>query len=247
MFSRFEALQTDWRFEYKYRLNYQQYLQIRSAILPDMRKDDYTLAAPHHKYLVRSLYFDSDTFQNFIEKVDGDCDRVKLRIRTYHTAPLEDISLRVELKARKGLTVEKHSTWTSFSHYQSFMKNWHWQETDDPVLSEFERYVQLKGQSPKIIVEYLREGYRARSGAQIRITFDHKVKSAHSNILFPEKPFFRQHHPGKVILEIKCMKSQPLWLRQLVFQHGLRITPNSKYTQGIEIARKDVVTPMWSY
>lgn len=238
---------TDWRFEYKYRLTFQQYLQVRSAIVPFMRKDQYSLSAPFGKYLVRSLYFDTNTFDNFIEKLNGDCDRVKLRIRTYSSSPSENTKLRAELKARKGITVEKHSTWIDLHTFQYFMGNWHWPDNDNSVLSEFERYIHLKTQRPKIIVEYLREGYSTRSSEQIRITFDHKVRSAHANILFPEHPFFHYHHPGKIVLEIKCMKNQPPWLRQLVFQHGLRISANSKYTQGIETARKDVVNPSWSY
>lgn len=247
MFARFEELQADWRFEYKYRLTYQEYLQVRSAIHPVMKKDGYTIQAPGQKYLVRSLYFDSDTFNNYLEKINGDCDRVKLRIRTYDSSPISNIPLRVELKARKGITVEKYSTWITYKDYKFFMTKNHWEKFEDATLSEFERYVHLKTQKPKIIVEYLREGYRTRSGNNIRITFDHKVKSAHADSLFPEKPFFRFHHPGRIILEIKCMKSQPLWLRQLIFRHGLRITPNSKYTQGIEVARNDVVIPKWSY
>lgn len=247
MFLQLGNLYTDWRFEYKYRLTFQEYLQIRSAIVPSMRKDQYSLAAQHGKYLVRSLYFDTNTFRNFIEKINGDCDRVKLRIRTYSASPAENIPIRAELKARKGITVEKHSTWINFQAYRYFMDAWHWLDSNDAVLSEFERYVHLKTQRPKIIVEYLREGYITRSGEQIRITFDHKVRSAHAKTLFPENPFFRYHHPGKIVLEIKCMKLQPLWLRQMIYQHGLLISANSKYTQGIEVARKDIITPSWSY
>ena len=247
MFLRVDDLQNDWRFEYKYRLTYQQYLQVRCAILPYMRKDIYSLAAAQGRYLVRSLYYDTDRFDNFIEKVNGDCDRVKLRIRTYTATPAADIPLRVEMKARKGITVEKHSTWVDMDAYQLFLDARHWTDVENSVLSEFERYVHLKAEQPKIIVEYLREGYAARSGEPIRATFDHQVRSAHAESLFPPNPFFHQHHPGRVVLEIKCMKLQPPWLWQLIITHGLRICPNSKYTQGIEAARSDVVSPSWSY
>jgi SPX domain protein involved in polyphosphate accumulation len=247
LFPELEYLQTDWRFEYKYRLSFQQYLQIRSSIRPAMRMDTYSLAAPQQRYLVRSLYFDTDTFTNYVEKVHGDSDRVKLRIRSYSAEPSLNMPLRAEFKARRGITVEKHSTWIDLDDYQSFSHNRHWLQHEDPVLIEFERYVHLKSLRPKIIVEYLREGYRARSGDNVRITFDHQVRSAHAAVLFPQYPFFGYHHPTQVVLEIKCDAFQPSWLQQMVITHGLRPCTNSKYIQGINACRLDVATPSWSY
>jgi SPX domain protein involved in polyphosphate accumulation len=49
-----------------------------------------------------------------------------------------------------------------------------------------------------------------------------------------------------IILEIKHSQEQPDWLRRLVEQHSLKIIANSKYAQGIEVARPDLVTPSWS-
>lgn len=247
MFPELKYLQSDWRFEYKYRLTYPCYLQIRSYILPSMRMDEYSRAAPRNRYMVRSLYLDSDTFTNYVEKVHGDSDRVKLRIRTYSASPSGNSPLRVEFKARRGIAVEKHSTWITLEDYRIFAEKKHWPDSSEPILVEFERYVHLKTLRPKIIVEYMREGYRARSGENLRITFDHQVRSAHADTLFPRDPFFRAHHPGKIVLEVKCDEVQPAWLGRMVTQFGLRPCTNSKYIQGINASRVDVVTPSRSY
>ncbi len=236
----------NWRFEYKYRLTYQQYLCTRSAILPFMKKDHYSLTRPSGSYPVRSLYFDTDDLNNYEEKVNGDCDRVKLRIRSYSKIPPDGMNLRVELKARKGMAMEKHSTWIDHQAYREFMASGHWRNLPDAILQEFERYVHLKAQNPKIIVEYQREGYLSRGREPLRITFDHKVRSAHADSLFPEQTFFRQHYPGFIVLEIKCDKRQPHWLRELIQQQALCIVANSKYSQGIEIALPEVVRSTWS-
>jgi hypothetical protein len=95
-------------------------------------------------------------------------------------------------------------------------------------------------------VEYRREGFEARNTDDIRITFDHYVESARSKELFPAAPFFRAHHRNVVVLEIKCNKRQPEWLRSLVLTHGLRFISNSKFVQGITVALPEVVTPSWS-
>jgi len=72
------------------------------------------------------------------------------------------------------------------------------------------------------------------------------VRSAHSDSLFPATPLFHEHHNGLIILEIKCIKQQPDWLRKLVQQNGLRIMANSKYVQGMMAAYPAMVTPSWS-
>lgn len=237
----------NWRFEYKYRLYPSQYHQVRAAIRPFMRLDKFTSIAPKRHYLVRSLYFDSADLRAYQEKVNGDCDRTKLRIRTYARSLQENPDIRVEMKARKGMSMEKHSTFISPAYYQKFMQSNHWPVLDDPLLIEFERYVHLKTLLPIVLVEYRREGFSARAQQGLRITFDHQVQSSKATTLFPLAPVFRAHQRGIIIFEIKCNKSQPHWLRQLVQTQGLRIAANSKFTQGVEISRPEIVQPSWSY
>lgn len=211
-----------------------------------MQLDPFTSATAENGYLVRSLYFDTPDYQAYFEKISGDCNRVKFRIRTY-TKDIEDNpTIRVELKVRKGVMMEKHGYFVTASQYQEFMNGWHWPLENNPVLDEFERNLHLKHLQPKILVEYFREGFQSRSREDIRITFDHQVRSASSISLFPKKVFFRLHHPHTIILEIKHYEKQPGWLRNIVQQHGLKIIANSKYAQGIEVARPDLVTPSWS-
>jgi SPX domain protein involved in polyphosphate accumulation len=241
-----EDLKGDWRFEYKYRLTYQQYYRVRSAILPFMKKDRFSLARPQGNYYVRSLYFDSNKFTNYEEKMNGNADRLKLRIRTYENNLEPDDNLRVEMKARKGLTMEKHSAWIKYAAYQEFMATRHWPEPGNPILEEFERYCFLKELLPKIIVDYEREGFSARGMESLRITFDLKVRSARASELFPDHPFFRTHYPGWVVLEIKCDKTQPSWVRNMVQQQGLSLITNSKFAQGIELVMPELVRSTWS-
>ena len=236
----------NWRFEYKYRLPVQQYLQVKNQIKPYMEIDEYTDRAPEMKYLVRSVYYDSIFLDAFNEKVDGNSDRIKFRIRTYSQRLDEGTTLRAEMKVRKGAITEKYGSFISSDEYLAFMKQKHWPEVRDQVLEEFERYVHLKTLNPVLLTEYRREGYRSRSREEIRITFDQHVRSAHSDSLFPATPLFHEHHYGLIVLEIKCIKQQPDWLRKLVQQNGLRIMANSKFVQGMMASFPSLVTPSWS-
>mgnify|MGYP000854539145 CR=1 FL=1 len=236
-----------WRFEYKYRLSIQQYYQLRSALRPYISPDKYTSQQVDNRYQVRSLYFDSANFHAFQEKVNGDCDRTKLRIRTYSANEKQDSEIRVEMKARKGISVEKRNTFVTVEEYQWFMKNKQWLSKSNTVLVEFERYLHLKHLKPQILIEYFREGFFVNTQRGLRLTFDHDVKSAAATTLFPKKPFYYALHRNVIVFEIKCDKNQPDWLLKLIKQHNLSIVANSKFAQGIQLSRPEIIQPSWSY
>jgi hypothetical protein len=234
---------TNGRIELKYRLSYFQYLKIRNAIYAHMKKDRYTSASIGSGYLVRSLYYDTYDYSAFFEKMSGDSNRIKFRLRSYSDKIDDAEKIRVEIKVRRANLVEKHSTFVSKEDYQYFIRRRCWPTLDNPILAEFERYLHLKDLRPQVLVEYYREGYESRSKDGIRITFDHKVRSGHSATLFPEHLFFKVHHPHIVVAEIKFNDKLPSWLRTLVQSQGLKIIANSKFTQGIQVARQDLHHP----
>lgn len=205
-----------------------------------MKKDKYTQASKTNGYLVRSLYYDTYDYQSYHEKMSGDNERIKFRIRTYSIELNKNTPIRVELKGRRSSVVIKSSCFISPEEYTHFITHRHWKNSDDPVLKEFERYLIVKSLEPKIITQYYREGYETKFKNDLRITFDHEVKSTHSATLFPEKTFYREHHHNAIIMEIKFKHEPAIWVRNLVHQHGLRIIANSKFTQGIQVSRKDL-------
>lgn len=230
------------RFELKYRIHYRDYLRIRSTVRMYMRKDAYTQRAGGKGYLVRSLYFDSHDYRAYHEKMSGNSQRVKLRIRSYARGAEEAMPIKAELKIRAGNLVVKHSEGVTLAEYRAFARSGHWGRAD-PALEAFEAHLHGLLERPKVLIEYLREGYETRTGEDLRITFDHDVRSAHSRELFPGHAFFRTHHPQEVVMEIKFKKGLPAWVRHLVHQHGLKIVANSKFTQGIQAARNDLHHP----
>lgn len=234
----------DWRYELKYRLDCIQYRRVRNAIAPYMALDRYSRIAPGGRYLVRSLYFDTYDYAAFAQKMAGDDHRVKYRLRSYSPTLAGAALVRVELKVRKSNVMAKHGAVVTPAAYLSFMSQRRWPETSDPVLQEFERCLHLLSLEPLVLIEYLREGFEDRARGDLRITFDHRVRSAHAGGLFPSGPvFFRTHHPLGIVLEIKGRRDPPAWLRRLVRVQGLELIANSKYTQGILAARHDLYHP----
>ncbi len=208
-----------------------------------MEHDDFSRKAPRGSYLVRSLYYDTYYYKSYYEKMEGTYGRTKYRLRTYTDSCENEPEVRAELKVRRGQALEKYSAFVPYRNYLYFIKNRTWPERNSPVLIEFERQVHLHSLRPKILVEYYREAFRSREKNEMRISFDLQVCSCISDTLFPKVTFFRQHHPQNAVLEIKCKTHRPEWLGKLISRYGLIYIANSKYTQGIEASRPDLVTP----
>ncbi len=231
------------RFELKYRVFYHDYLKIINALSLYMEKDEFTKKANGKGYLVRSLYYDTDDYHSYHDKMAGNNERVKLRIRSYSEKPGDENVIRVELKKRKRNLVVKRGTIIKYWEYRKFMRCRHWDNEGDQILSEFENHLHSKLYNPKIIIEYQREAYRTKVKDDLRITFDHKVKSSHSKELFPKHSYYREHNPNAVVMEIKFKEELPIWIRTLVHDYGLKVIANSKFTQGIQASRHDLYHP----
>lgn len=233
-----------WRFEVKYRISVFDYHRIRTAILPYMKIDHYTRISSNKKYLVRSLYYDTYNYKLYHEKMSGDHERIKFRLRTYTKDISTDPVIRLEMKVREGNATIKYGTAMTLEEYRHFMHQRHFPDNSNPIQHEFERHAHLWDLQPRVLIEYQREGYETRDKSGLRITFDHRVRGVQSDTLFPASPsFFREFHPHLVVLEIKCRHDQPAWLRDLVREYGLRWVANSKFTQGIQAARHDLCYP----
>jgi hypothetical protein len=234
---------SDSRFELKYCINYFQYLKVVNAITPYMEKDIYTQNAPDNRYLVRSLYFDSSDYKAYEQKMSGDCNRVKFRLRAYQKTLENNPNVRVELKIREGNAMRKKSVFVPIDEYQYFMIHNHWKNISDPITTEFERQRVLQNLKPVILIEYDREGYKTRIKSDLRITFDHQVRSLDEKDLFSNNNFFQRLYPKYIVMEIKFANSNPQWLSKLVKNHGLKVIAFSKYTRGLQIGRHNLYHP----
>jgi hypothetical protein len=236
-----EDLDSNWRYETKYRISIKDYYAIKNALGPYMKPDDYTQIAPGRRYLVRSLYFDTRNYQMYSEKIDGDCNRIKFRIRTYGTDPDKQPDIRVEMKVRKGNLMEKYGSFVGYDSYLDYISKRRWVSSDDPVLIEYSRYTQKWDLVPTTLVQYNREGFHSRAMEGIRLTFDHQICSAPSKTLFPNPVFWRRHHHSQIVMEIKHKNSVPGWLNKLIQSYHLKVVPNSKYANSIEVASRDTI------
>jgi SPX domain protein involved in polyphosphate accumulation len=235
-----EDLDPNSRFETKYSIRMVDYYAFKNALGPYFKPDHYTQIAPNKRYLVRSLYFDTRDYRMYTEKMDGDCNRIKFRIRTYGTDPNKNPDIRFEMKVRKGNLMQKFGSFVTHQQYQRFLDHGFLSTSEDAVLMEFGRFVKRLNLAPKMLVQYEREGFHSRRLEGIRLTFDHRIISAFSKQLFPEHIFWQRHHHTQIVLEIKHQNNLPNWLNKLIHAYQLKVVPNSKYTNSVEIASKEI-------
>jgi len=228
--------------ERKYLLTQSQYLGLRCELRAAMQPDEFTLRGGG-SYLVRSLYFDTANLAAWRERENGNFGRIKLRLRSYSDSTIDRPAISVEIKTKSGSRMRKFSRRVGYGDYQAFLRHRSWPDRNDPVLAEFERLYRCRLLQPVVVVQYQREAWQPKIGTGLRITLDHTVHSGQARQLFPGHLILKPHRPRQVILEIKSAAAlEPAWVSAMVRRHGLKATANSKYVQGIDIIRPQMVS-----
>jgi len=225
----------DSRFELKYRINFEQYLGIKSEILTCFRKDEYSAKASTGKYFVRSLYYDNAYYLCLRDKVEGEFNRVKLRLRCYSPEKDRNKFISVQIKRKLGEKIYKKSFGISMDEYVYYLHAGHFQ-SNDPLLVEFLRLKRKHCFMPIVVIEYFREGFEIKFGKKLRLTFDHGLKSYPFTQLFDVRLMNAFIKRNSILFEIKTEDMLPGWLMSLIKKYSCERVQNSKYALGVVLA-----------
>lgn len=185
-------------------------------------------------YVVKSLYFDDNNFNDYFENVAGYARRKKLRLRTY--VGFEN-TVFAEIKYKYGKTTNK---WRK--RIDKRLASQLTRGDRSSMLEVFSENLAMdilkKNYLPKLTVFYQRRAFRDKIGMGIRITLDTNIRSGPAD-LFSKDGYEPQHcdrilPPGYAILEFKVKNSLPFWLQKTVMQYSLKQTAYSKYIIGAD-------------
>jgi hypothetical protein len=189
-------------------------------------------------YPISSLYFDGPDLVFFRAKEHGHHDRFKLRARTYgHGGPVN-----LEIKRKRGDVVWKQRAAVAPEHWIDAANGFAPAKLKDARQDEaLERFATLLVQysaEPKLMVEYAREAYAARTGEYARVTFDRHVQSYATEEWKLDDPCAARTPlatgiNGAVILELKAEQFMPLWMADLIRSFELSRVGFSKYNTGM--------------
>ena len=215
------------RHEKKYWINRGDMLALKSRLDKVLKHDQHTDAEGN--YFIRSLYFD-DIYNNaYYDKVEGNADRDKYRIRIYN---LSDEVIFLERKRKAGNLIQKSACRITKDLALALMDSnpTPLLKTDNVLLHEM--YVQMRTAllRPIVLVDYLREAY-VHPIENTRITFDKQLATCPGSIdLFNDKLLtISPKSDDREILEIKYDRYLPDFIGKLMGGIPAEYTAISKY------------------
>lgn len=212
------------RYELKYMLTLEQKQRVIEAMKPYMKPDKYG------KTTIRNLYFDTDTYLLIRRSIEKPVYKEKLRIRCYGRVGADD-TVFVELKKkykhvvykrRKAMKESEAMRWLSTrSHSGNFTQ----------IVNEIDYFINHYGTlHPTVFLSYEREAYFANDDSDFRITFDDNICCRENDLSLQSEAYGNSILPnGKVLMEIKCAGSIPLWMAQTLSKEKIYKTSFSKY------------------
>ena len=220
-----EVLKT-FRHEYKYKISYEDMLKLRKK-LDDVLKIDRS----NKGYLVRSLYFDSLDDIDYYDKLGGEINRKKIRIRIYD---VNSNLVKLEIKAKydihqlkKSLIIDKNTAIKLINGEYDVLLNY-----NDEVAKEIYVIMMSGVYKPKVIIEYSRLAYV--SNTTTRITFDYDIKTSTNIDSFFDKDINYYDITSKkdVVMEVKFDRFLEPYLSNILSSYSSRCESVSKYVMG---------------
>ncbi|MCP3981534.1 MAG: polyphosphate polymerase domain-containing protein [bacterium] len=225
------------RFECKYIVSPMVLPTMREFIEPHMQPDPYAARCPGYRYVINSLYLDSDDLKLYNQTVGGDKDRFKLRIRTYSDEV--DSPVFLEVKTKRNSTIRKRRGRIHRSWLAPLLRTRPVPEMSDDVRRDADfffdhgRWIEAK---PVMRVRFTREAYESKAGEPLRVTFDTDLMHAvtlNYDLSLETGRWVTTPLPG-TILEIKFTERFAPWVHDLVRIFGLRQQPVPKYGLSVE-------------
>lgn len=230
------------RFEYKYFVPYDRLNDLRRAVLPFVEMDPFA-AKCGGQYTVKSVYFDTPDFRHYHTKMNGEANRLKVRLRGYNEGgPAAPVFF--EIKRKYEVPIRKNRAPARFDQalrmfggeeIDQFIEKEKW--ADDARRFFYQLYA--RRMQPVVNVIYEREPFLTSAtdpANDARITFDKSLRSVawpRVENLFDETGA-RHVFGGCFILEIKFNHYCPVWLKSILEELQLRREPASKYTACID-------------
>ena len=214
------------RHEYKFVIPYEEMLKLREKlnIVLDIDRD-------YNGYMIRSLYFDSIDDEDYYDKLNGEMERKKIRIRIYD--PKGDL-VKLELKAKYDYHQLKESLIINKDDAKELIKG------NYNVLLNYQEdlakriYVMLMSgyYKPKVIIEYKRIAYKGKTTT--RITFDFEIKSSTKveDFFVNNINYIDNIDRKDVVLEVKFDRLLEPYISTILDKYVSRSQSVSKYIMG---------------
>ena len=213
------------RHELKYYINVADYAQLRSRLRIVSKPDEH--AGTDGGYTIRSLYFDNYNDKVIIDKLSGQSEREKFRLRYYNG---DTSFIRLERKRKANRLCYKESAAMTREQCAALLAGRYDVLKDPAVPLWMDLYTKVRYQHlrPRSIVDYRREAYAFRAG-NVRVTFDSNIRTSNSVSGFLQPGLCTIPAAGAILMEIKYDGFLPDLIRDVVQIACRSQTEFSKY------------------
>lgn len=183
-------------------------------------------------YNVRSLYFDNENNQDYIDKLENVPIRKGIRLRIY--TPM-DKTAKLEIKRKNGENQQKLSLKIKkYDAIEIINKNYEvLKKYSDPVANELYQVMTEENYRPVTVVNYHRKAFDSRT-LGVRITIDSNItyNNYEFNIFDENLPLYNLSSVGENVLEIKLENGMPEILEDSLNKVDKIGKPVSKYRRS---------------
>lgn len=198
------------RYEKKYLISLEQYLQIISALAPYMCQDDYG------RHTICSLYLDTNQYELIRASIEKPVYKEKLRLRSYGV-PGPESQVFLELKKKYQGVVYKRRISMTLKEAQAYLQKGLSPKTSSQILKEIDWFLSRYHTVPKLLIAYERQAFAGIEDPNLRVTFDQNIRFRDQDLDLADgdwgQPLLKS---GDVLMEIKIPGAMPLWLSHLL-------------------------------
>lgn len=219
------------RVELKYFLTSEQYSLLRIEL--DKRMDLDKFCRKNGSYMIYNLYFDTDHNDIIRQSLAKPYYKEKLRMRSYALLAGSDQHVFLELKKKIGGTVTKRRAVLPLTQANDFLESGIIPEgdyKDSQVLAEIAYFLKRNPAKPRVFISYERIAFFAKDNPELRISFDQNILARRSDVNLISGNYGQALvNDNRLLMEIKCDGTIPLWLSDLLSELKIYKTSFSKY------------------
>ena len=228
------------RFELKYLISYDTAQRLQQDLKKYVIPDSYS-KNENGLYTLSSLYYDTDDYRFYREKIEWLKYRRKLRVRQYETQEWlnDDSIVYVEIKQRVDRTTQKRRVPMKYKEAMDFCNHLiipQYDKRDEPTIFELYQFIKQNNLKPSCITSYMRNAYFGTDyDTGLRITFDTNIRYRKKNLDLADKEIWEfMISPDMVIMEVKANERVPYRLTEMIAHYNFRLIRVSKYCQWLE-------------
>lgn len=211
------------RYEKKYLIPEEIYLELRSRLRPYMQEDQYGL------HTICNIYYDTPDSYLIRHSIEKPVYKEKLRLRSYGIPTLQS-TVFLEIKKKYRKVVNKRRIQLTLQEAYDYVERGIRPQTDSQILHEIDfflsRYSLVKG----IYLAYDRIALFGKEDHEFRVTFDQNIRSRRSLMGLENGDFGEMLLPeGYYLMESKIMGATPLWFTEILSDLAIYPVSFSKY------------------